>query len=105
MFHDLVKFHDKKFLKDNPNILISDLYTTRTFQIISVYEVSADDYTLPINFTDSAAYSTILENLDSRSMYPIQSVVDQKSELLTLITCSYGVNNGRTIVHAVEINK
>lgn len=105
MFHDLVKFQDKEFLKNNPSILISDLYTTRTYQIISVYEISADDYTLPTEFTDSAAYSAFLDDLVSRSMYPIPVELDKGDDLLTLITCSYGVDNGRTIVHAIELNK
>lgn len=103
MFHDLVKFHDQNFLDKNPYIIVSDLYQTRKFKIFSVYEISADEYTLPVEFSDPTAYSAFIKDLVKRSMVQAKEPIDQSSNLVTLITCSYGVGNGRTIVHALEV--
>ena len=104
MFHDLVKFQEQAFLDKNPFILISDLYRTRTFKIFSVYEISADEYTLPVDFPDATAFSAFVEDLANRYMVQVKDPIDQNVNLVTLITCSYGVGNGRTIVHALEVN-
>lgn len=103
MFHDLVKFHDEAFFNQNPQIILADLYTSRKYQIFSVYEISADDYMLPSEFDGTAAYSDFLKGLADRSMHPVQLMPDPDRRLLSLITCSYGVGNGRTILHALEI--
>lgn len=102
MFHDLVKYHDADFLRENPLITLTDLYGERTYRIFSVYEVSADDYALPLEFAGPQDYSKFLQDLSIRSMHEIGSVTAEAT-LLSLITCSYGVNNGRTIVHALAV--
>ncbi len=102
MFHDLVKYHDADFLRENPIITLTDLYGERTYRIFSVYEISADDYTLPLEFATPADYTTLLQDLSRRSMHEAGPLPGE-SQLLSLITCSYGVDNGRTIVHAMAV--
>lgn len=103
MFHELVKFHDKEFLKAHGEIRITDLYVQKTYRVISVYEISANDYTLPVDFSAPPAFAAYLADLLQRSLHPLEGKLPPDAKLLTLVTCSYGVNNGRTIVHAVEV--
>lgn len=103
MFHDLVRFHDPDFYKANREITVTDLYRTRRYQIFSVYEVSADEYELPVAFDGPSGLSDYMESLALRSMHPQDEDPLMGQQLLTLVTCSYGTNNGRTIVHAMEI--
>lgn len=103
MFHELVKFHKEEFLKAHGEIRISDLYIEKTYRVISVYEISANDYTLPVDYSDPQVYAQYLDALLSRSLHPLADKLPPDAQLLTLVTCSYGVNNGRTIVHAVEV--
>lgn len=103
MFHDLVKYHAEGFLEENPLITLSDLYGTRTYRIFSVYEVSAEDYTLPLNFDTPADYRRFLDDLARRSLHEVEPF-PMEGQLLSLITCSYGVENGRTIVHALAVD-
>ncbi|WP_170829387.1 class B sortase [Acidaminobacter hydrogenoformans] len=105
MFHSLTYYHDFEFFEENQVIELSGLYETRTFKIFSVYEISADDYAFTLDFESSDQYQDYLEALNRLSLHSQKQAftADPGQKLLTLVTCSYGVNNGRTIVHAVEI--
>ena len=114
MFHNLTYYHDIEYLKSHDVIEISGLYETRTFKIFSVYEISVDDYVLDLNFETPDAYKDYIDSLTNLSMHNtyseayFQTLAAEASDvtelkLLTLVTCSYGVENGRTIVHALEI--
>lgn len=103
MFHDLVKYHDADFLRENPLISLTDLYGRRTYRIFSVYEVSADDYTLPLDFENPENYRSFLMDLADLSMHEAEAIPED-AQLLSLITCSYGVDNGRTIIHALAMD-
>ena len=102
MFHNLTLYHDQAFLKDHPTIVISSLYDEKTFEIFSVYEISADDYALELNFATGELYEKYLESLAALSMHSSNFSASSDKRLLTLVTCSYGVDNGRTIIHAIE---
>lgn len=104
MFHDLVKFHDAAFYQANREITISDLYQTKVYRIFSVYEISADDSVLPFGIPDSQSLTDFLNDLASRSMHPGELITASTGQLLTLVTCSSGRSNGRTIIHALEMS-
>lgn len=103
MFHQLNNYEEKGFFEENTVIEISGLYNSKTFQVFSVYEVSANDYAFQLNFQDQEAYLHYLEFIASLSLHPATMEVDPNQKLLTLATCSYGVDNGRFVVHALEM--
>lgn len=105
MFHSLTYYQDYKFFEENQWIELSGLYETRTFKIFSVYEISADDYAFILDFETPEQYQDYLVTLEKLSLHSEKHAftADPNQKLLTLVTCSYGVNNGRTIVHAVEV--
>lgn len=104
MFHDLVYYHDRKFYDDHSFITVSGLFEEKTYRIFSVYEISADDYEFELHFNDRSSYGSYLNKLAGQSLHS-QAVSDLSlnSALLTLVTCSYGTDNGRTVVHALEL--
>lgn len=103
MFHDLVYFHDLNFFKENSLVEFAGLYDTKKYQIFSVYEISADDYAFRLEFENTNDYASYLDQLAALSMHSSDIIMDAGFSLLTLVTCSYGVNNGRTVVHAIEL--
>lgn len=103
MFHQLNNYQEKTFFEENQVIEISGLYESRTFQVFSVYEVSANNYAFQLNFQDQEEYHRYLESVASLSLHPGSRALDPDHKLLTLATCSYGVDNGRFVVHALEI--
>ena len=102
MFHNLTYYRDPDFFSRHLTIELSGLYETRTYNIFSVYEISADDYAFTLNFSSDDEYLTYLSELENASLHRQDLELTADQRLLTLVTCSYGVNNGRTIVHALE---
>jgi sortase B len=102
MFQNLTLFREAGFIKDHPLIEISGLYETRIYQVFSVYEVSADDYAFTLDFKD-LEYGDYLTKLQRLSLHPSGIELNPELKLLTLATCSYGMDNGRFVVHALEI--
>lgn len=104
MFHNLTYYQDPDFFSQNQLIKLSGLYETRTYKIFSVYEISADGYVFTLNFKNNADYLAYLIALEDLSLHRQDIELKANQRLLTLVTCSYGVNNGRTIVHAIEVS-
>lgn len=103
LFHNLTNYHDKAYYEENRIIEIAGLYETKTYKIFSVYEISADDYAFTLNFENQNDYIDYIDSILSLSVHTPGFEIDTAKRLLTLVTCSYGVGNGRTIVHAIEI--
>ena len=103
MFHNLSFYQDAVHFAEYPLIHLSGLYDSRTYLIFSVYVISADEYALTLNFENDHSYVDYLNELRSSSLHQQDIMLNADDRLLTLVTCSYDVNNGRTIVHAVEI--
>lgn len=105
MFHDLVKYHGKEFYRTNQEITVSDLYGSKQYRVFSVYEISADDYQLPVSFKTEREKDDYIKRLQDLSMHRIEERKMSEGQIVSLITCSYGENNGRTIIHALEISE
>lgn len=103
MFHQLNNYEDKGFFEENLVIEISGLYETKTFQVFSAYEVSANEYIFQLNFQNQEEYHRYLQSIASLSLHTNAVALDPNQKLLTLATCSYGVDNGRFVIHALEI--
>lgn len=104
MFHNLRYYRNEDYFNNNQEIIVSGLYETKKYRIFSVYEVSADDYFLTVNFSNKSEYGKYLKNLEELSLFRQNIELEENYKLLSLVTCSYGVNNGRTIVHAIEVS-
>jgi len=102
LFHNLTLYHEKDYYEENQVIEIAGLYETKTYKIFSVYEISADDYAFTLDFAEESDFQNYLETLQDLSRHTTDFEVDGAKRLLSLVTCSYGVGNGRTIVHAIE---
>ncbi len=101
MFAALNNYLDYDYYTANPSISFENLYDEFTYQIISVYYVSANDYTIPFDFDQD-----ILNNLINKSLFFDTGYSATGNEkLLTLATCNYNYDNGRMIVHAVRLSK
>lgn len=102
MFADLHKYKDNNFATENKIITFDSLYGKKEFEIFSIYVDSANDYELELLFEDDRGYEDYLKSLNELSMHPFELQVSPEKRLLTLATCSYEVDNGRLMVHAIE---
>lgn len=96
MFTDLNSFLDPEFYENNKYIVYRDLFKNYTYEVISAYYVSADDYDLAYDIT-----SATVDEFINNSIFDTEYVYKDSDRILTLSTCNYILNNGRMIVHAV----
>lgn len=107
MFHDLHYYKDFDFLIENMELYVSGLREAKTYKIVSVRIVDADDYYLILDLEDEAFWA-YLKYLNQQSMHPIAMPSiepvnsHQNYKLLTLVTCTYEFNNARLLVHAIS---
>ena len=101
MFHNLRYYKDENFFEENNTILFSNLYETTEYEIFSVYSISAEDYRFELSF-DTMTVSEYIEELKGMSLYQNDIPSDDESQILSLITCTYEVDDGRFIVHAIK---
>lgn len=98
MFADLHKYGDAAFIESNGIIEIEDIYKNRKYRVVSAYFVDADIFELPYELNDE-----IIRTFIERSDVRIENMDEYRGNVLTLSTCSYNVENGRMIVHAIEV--
>ena len=99
MFTNLNLYLKEDFYNEHQEITFTDLYGASTYQVISAYYVSADDFELPFEVNETSVEAMISSSLfDSPYTYSVDD------RFLTLSTCNYILNNGRMVVHAVKVN-
>ena len=103
MFGTLKRYKDADYALENTIIEIEDLYGTRSFKIYASYYAQADSQFITTTFEDDNAFTNFIDGQLSLSdvAYGIQPNKDDN--ILTLVTCTYEVDNGRYFVHAVEL--
>lgn len=101
MFGELDNYMDQAYLESNPVITIEDLYNLRRFEVVSVYYESAETALLELNPDDD--YENYFNLVMDKSMVLKDVNGLDGRKLLTLVTCSYEVDDGRYFIHALEI--
>lgn len=102
MFGELSKYKDPDFAKAHPTFTISDLYGTRTYQVYSSYFASADPSYITTGGTVEDLTDLIRGQLASSDM-AYAPLPASYGHVVTLVTCTYEVDDGRYFLHAVEI--
>jgi sortase B len=101
MFHALVNYKTKSFYEKHPTIEFNTLYDNMTWDVFSVYVVDSGYNTIiTMDFKDDSEYQKLLDDISTRSMYPIPFEVTTDDKIITLVTCSYEFDGARTVVNA-----
>lgn len=98
MFNNLIKFKDEAFYEKNKKIEVITNDEKRIYEIFSVYVTDIEDNYLRRDYTES--YVSYIKN---KSLFENSVKIDEKSEIITLSTCSYEYEDARTVIHAVRI--
>lgn len=111
MFYELPKYKDLNFYKEHPVITFDSIYKNSQWKIISYMRVSG---TLSKNggfnyrqssFENDDEFLNFIYQIEMRSLYKCPVDVNEKDRLIMLSTCSYEVDNYRTVVVARRIRK
>lgn len=98
MFGDLHLYKSEAFYKENMMIEMSGLYEEKSYTIFSVTIEQADDYEIDLKLSSDDYLKQIL----NASIYNTKLIPGRGVKLLTLVTCSYEIDNGRILIHAFE---
>ena len=106
MFKDVVKFKERDFFMKHRIIKFDTLYHDMVWEVFSVYVLDANKEMMYTNFATKEDFLAMANSFKDRSMFQIEGLeLNGNDRLLTLSTCSYEVNNARTILHARLIQK
>lgn len=104
MFGFLDKYKRSNYLTGREIIEIRTLNGIRQYEIFSVYvaEARVSGMTVPANKEN---LSDMVQLYRGRSLYRINTDLSNVSQILTLVSCDYTIDNGRIIIHAKFIGE
>lgn len=110
MFQDLLKYESQDFYKKHPNIRFTTEKDDKEYEIISVFksrvyykaEKNVFRYYDFINAKKEEDYMEFVKNAKKASIYDTETTAKYGDELITLITCSYHIEDGRFVVIGKE---
>lgn len=110
MFHYLLKYDNIEYYKEHPLIEFNTIYEKGMWKIISVFKANANitedffNYTKAV-FADDADYLEFIYKLRVRSLYNLPVDINEKDSVITLSTCSYELDNYRTVIVARKVRE
>ena len=107
MFRSLFKYEKESYWKKHPTIMYSDLYEDYEYEVMAVfydrvYEKTEDVFKFYqfIDAENEEAFDYAVEQIKAKSLYDTGVDAQYGDQLITLVTCSYQVENGRFVVVA-----
>ncbi len=112
MFHKLLDYKEMDFYKERPTFTFDTIYETGEWKIISVFITTGDaseedffDYRAS-SFESSSDFLNFVYQIRIRSVLNLDTVdLNENDQIITLSTCSYEVDNYRTVVVARKVRK
>ena len=107
MFDGLKKFLDKDFFDNHKVVKFDTLYESYDAEIFSVYQTTTEFDYIQTDFTGEEDYGLLLDEIQGKSEYPSNTVLNTDDQIITLSTCDYKLNpeTGRLVVHAKLVKK
>jgi sortase B len=109
MFHHLLDYKKLDFYKERPVITFDTIYETGKWKIIALFITNGSsekeelfNYTRS-TFDDSSDFLNFVYQIKVRSLYHTTVDINQNDQLLTLSTCSYELNDYRTVLVARKV--
>lgn len=100
MFHTLINFKNQDFFEKHPYIYVSNLYKQFKYEVFAVYIVDANQETIGVKYTSNQNFLEYLNACQNRSLFKRFIKFTADDQIITLVTCSYELDNARTIVQA-----
>ena len=104
MFGSLNNYRNVGFLRATTCIQFNTIYGDAQYVPFALFDASMtkDDPNyfklIRLNFSEEQPFDAFLEDVQSRSLFNIPVDVNENDQLLSLVTCSYSMDNGRFII-------
>jgi len=108
MFAPMIAYEEEAFWKEHPVIRFDTLYETGEYEVVAAfysrvfykYETNVFRYYDYHDLTDPEVFRDYVKNVKEESIYDTGIEPEPGDQLITLITCSYGMKNERFVVVA-----
>ena len=100
MFSKLQNFKKNEFFYQNNKVIIKDEAGEHTYEVFSVYVLKPGDKLGKINYSSADEFNEYIKFIKNKSFYTSDIKVEKGDKILTLVTCTYEIDDARTIVHA-----
>lgn len=100
MFSKLQNFKENEFFYQNNKVIIKDEAEEHTYEVFSVYVLKPGDKLGKINYSSADEFNEYIKFIKNKSFYASDIKVEKGDKILTLVTCTYEIDDARTIVHA-----
>lgn len=100
MFSKLQNFKENEFFYQNNKVIIKDEAGEHTYEVFSVYVLKPGDKLGKINYSSADEFNEYIKFIKNKSFYASDIKVEKGDKILTLVTCTYEIDDARTIVHA-----
>lgn len=111
MFYELPQYKDIQFYKEHPIIVFDSIYEEAKWKIISFMRVSGDsddndgfNY-MQGDFNSDKDFLNFIYQIEMRSLYSCPVKVNENDTILMLSTCTYEIDNCRSVVVARKIRE
>lgn len=111
MFHYLLEYNELAYYRKRPVITFDTIYKKGQWKIIALFKTNGSSKNEPLfNYTrsifaDDNDYLNFLYQIMIRSVFDYQIDVNENDQILTLSTCSYELDDYRTVVVARRIRE
>ena len=111
MFHYLLEYKKTSYYKEHPLINFDTIYSTGQWKVFAVFISNGSDDKEPLfdyrkaTFNDSSEFLNFVYQIRIRSILNTDVDINEDDQLLCLSTCSYEVDNYRTVVVARKVRE
>lgn len=103
MFHSLLNYEDKSFYDNHKIISLTTITGKEDYEVFAAFRTDASDSLYGfIDAKDELRYDSFISKCKSATSYSTCDVA-YGTDIITLSTCCYHVNNGRFVVLAKKI--
>ncbi|MDD6771100.1 class B sortase [Inconstantimicrobium porci] len=104
MFNQLERFKESQFFNGDNNIVITDKEGDHIYKVFSVYTMKSNDELGKTNYSNKDEFFEAVKAMQSKSFYYKDIKVADNDRILTLVTCTYEINDGRLVVEAKSVS-
>lgn len=104
MFGTLKQYKKRAFYDANRRFTLSTLYEDTEWEIFAAYISPPTLDLIPTDFTDDQAFLDFVAFRQRKSAYPNEVDILPTDKILTLITCTYEIRDGRYVIHARRVD-
>ena len=111
MFGSLNNYRNVGFLRNTVCIEFNTIYGDAQYVPFALFDASMtkDDPNyfklIRLNFSEEQPFDAFLADVQSRSLFNIPVDVNENDQLLSLVTCSYSMDNGRFIIMCRKLHE